>query len=73
MVERMVDRGGRAAIGARNMQNYALLSAAGETGKPCMLKRGLAATVTEWLQAADYLLAAGDGQVILCEARHPYV
>ncbi len=54
-------------IGARNMQNYVLLRAAGETGKPCILKRGLSATVTEWLQAADYLLAAGTGGVILCE------
>lgn len=54
-------------IGARNMQNYVLLRAAGETGKPCILKRGLSATVTEWLQAADYLLAAGTNDVILCE------
>jgi 3-deoxy-7-phosphoheptulonate synthase len=54
-------------IGARNMQNYALLKAVGETGKPCILKRGLAATVTEWLQAADYILATGNSQVILCE------
>lgn len=54
-------------IGTRNMQNYALLRAVGQSGKPCILKRGLAATVTEWLQAADYLLASGTGQVILCE------
>ena len=54
-------------IGARNMQNYALLRAVGQSNKPCILKRGLAATVTEWLQAADYLLAAGSTQVILCE------
>ncbi|MBM3187885.1 MAG: 3-deoxy-7-phosphoheptulonate synthase [Chloroflexi bacterium] len=54
-------------IGARNMQNYALLRAVGQSGKPCMLKRGLASTVTEWLQAADYLLAAGGRDVILCE------
>ncbi|NLG50352.1 MAG: 3-deoxy-7-phosphoheptulonate synthase [Chloroflexi bacterium] len=54
-------------IGARNMQNYSLLRAVGQTGKPCVLKRGLAATVTEWLQAADYLLASGESQVILCE------
>jgi len=53
-------------VGARNMQNYTLLRAVGQSGKPCLLKRGLAATVTEWLQAADYLLSAG-GQVILCE------
>jgi len=54
-------------IGARNMQNYALLHAVGTSGKPCLLKRGLAATVTEWLQAADYLLAAGGDHVVLCE------
>ncbi len=54
-------------IGARNMQNFSLLRAVGRTGKPCILKRGLSATVTEWLQAADYLLAAGSNQVILCE------
>lgn len=54
-------------VGARNMQNYALLSAVGKSGKPCMLKRGLASTVTEWLQAADYLLATGNDRVILCE------
>ena len=53
-------------IGTRNMQNYPLLRAVGQCGKPCVLKRGLAATVTEWLQAANYLLAAG-GDVILCE------
>jgi 3-deoxy-7-phosphoheptulonate synthase len=54
-------------IGARNMQNYPLLRAVGQSGRPCILKRGLAATVTEWLQAADYLLAAGNSQVVLCE------
>jgi 3-deoxy-7-phosphoheptulonate synthase len=54
-------------IGARNMQNYALLRAVGQSSKPCVLKRGLAATVTEWLQAADYVLAGGNAQVILCE------
>jgi 3-deoxy-7-phosphoheptulonate synthase len=54
-------------IGARNMQNYPLLRAAGSTGRPIVLKRGLAATVTEWLQAADYILAAGNPNVILCE------
>jgi 3-deoxy-7-phosphoheptulonate synthase len=54
-------------IGARNMQNYGLLRAVSQSGKPCILKRGLAATVTEWLQAADYLLAGGNGGVILCE------
>jgi 3-deoxy-7-phosphoheptulonate synthase len=54
-------------IGARNMQNYTLLRAVGQSGRTCILKRGLSATVTEWLQAADYLLASGQTQVILCE------
>ncbi len=66
-LDEMVDHVDVLQIGARNMQNYPLLSAAGKSGKPCILKRGLAATVTEWLQAADYLLATGNGQVILCE------
>ncbi len=54
-------------IGTRNMQNYPLLRAVGRSGRPCILKRGLASTVTEWLQAADYLLSSGNAQVILCE------
>jgi 3-deoxy-7-phosphoheptulonate synthase len=49
------------------MQNFALLKELSKTSKPVMLKRGLAATVTEWLTAADYLLAEGNQQVILCE------
>ncbi len=66
-VEEMADKVDILQVGARNMQNYTLLRAIGETNKPCMLKRGLSATVTEWLQAADYVLAAGTSQVILCE------
>ncbi len=54
-------------IGARSMQNFALLREVGETGKPTMLKRGIAATVDEWLMAAEYLLVAGNGNVVLCE------
>jgi 3-deoxy-7-phosphoheptulonate synthase len=54
-------------IGARNMQNYALLTEAGRSGLPVLLKRGLGATVQEWLQAAEYILATGNDQVILCE------
>lgn len=67
LLDLMADRVDILQIGARNMQNYALLQAVGESGKPCMLKRGLSATITEWLQAADYLLAAGSRDVILCE------
>jgi len=54
-------------VGARNMQNYALLTEIGKCRCPVLLKRGLSATVTEWLTAADYLLAGGNEQVILCE------
>ena len=54
-------------VGARNMQNYALLTEIGKSKRPVVLKRGLSATVTEWLTAADYLLAEGNDQVILCE------
>lgn len=54
-------------IGARNMQNYSLLKAAGRCGRPVLLKRGLSATVTELLLSAEYLLAEGNGDVILCE------
>ncbi len=54
-------------IGSRNMQNYSLLTAVGKSQKPVVLKRGFACTVTEWLTAADYLLAEGNDQVILCE------
>jgi len=54
-------------VGARNMQNYALLTEIGKSRCPVLLKRGLSATVTEWLTAADYLLAGGNEQVILCE------
>ena len=54
-------------IGARNMQNFELLKAVGATGRPVMLKRGLCATIEEWLMAAEYLLAHGAEDVILCE------
>jgi len=54
-------------IGARNMQNYSLLRAAGRAGKPVMLKRGMAATVKEWLLAAEYIVVEGEPRVMLCE------
>jgi len=54
-------------VGARNMQNFALLTRIGESKRPVILKRGFSCTVTEWLAAADYLLAEGNSQVILCE------
>ncbi len=54
-------------IGARNMQNFELLKLAGKIKKPIILKRGMSATIEEWLLAAEYILAAGNPQVILCE------
>jgi 3-deoxy-7-phosphoheptulonate synthase len=54
-------------IGARNMQNYPLLRRAGRLGKPVLLKRGMAATIDELLLAAEYVLAEGNEDVILCE------
>jgi chorismate mutase/prephenate dehydratase len=54
-------------IGARNMQNFPLLSAVGKVDRPVLLKRGLSSTIEEWLAAAEYVLAKGNGQVILCE------
>jgi len=54
-------------IGARNMQNFTLLRRAGQTGKPVLLKRGMYATLEEWLMAAEYIMAEGNNHVILCE------
>jgi 3-deoxy-7-phosphoheptulonate synthase len=54
-------------IGTRNMLNYALLHAVGESGKPTLLKRGMMSTVTELLMSAEYILSHGNHDVILCE------
>lgn len=54
-------------IGARNMQNFQLLKAVGRTNKPVLLKRGLAATINEWLNAAEYIMSEGNYNVALCE------
>lgn len=54
-------------IGARNMQNFYLLKEAGKTGLPILLKRGLSATIDEWLNAAEYIMAEGNPNVVLCE------
>jgi len=54
-------------IGARNMQNFVLLDEVGKTKKPVLLKRGLSSSIQEWLLAAEYVLAQGNEQVILCE------
>lgn len=54
-------------IGARNMQNFILLKEAGRSGLPVLLKRGLCATIDEWLNAAEYIMAEGNENVVLCE------
>jgi len=54
-------------VGARNMQNFELLKSVGRIGKPVLLKRGLSATIEEWLMSAEYILSEGNDQVILCE------
>ncbi len=71
MSESQVDAVGRYAhvfqIGARNMQNFPLLKVVGRAGLPVLLKRGLSATIEEWLMSAEYVLAEGNADVILCE------
>ena len=64
MVESYVDI---LQLGARNMQNYSLLKAVGKANKPVLLKRGLSATYKEFLSAAEYIVSAGNPNVILCE------
>ena len=54
-------------VGARNMQNYALLRKVGQSSKPVLLKRGFAATIEEWLMAAEYIMAEGNPNIIMCE------
>ena len=54
-------------VGARNMQNFQMLKALGKCPKPVMLKRGLSATISEWLNAAEYIMSGGNEQVIFCE------
>jgi 3-deoxy-7-phosphoheptulonate synthase len=62
-----LDRAALLQVGARNMQNFSLLNALSRLRRPVLLKRGPAATVEEWLLAAEYLLAGGNDQVVLCE------
>jgi len=54
-------------VGARNMQNFELLKELGKTNKPILLKRGLSATIEEWLMSAEYIMAGGNQKIILCE------
>jgi 3-deoxy-7-phosphoheptulonate synthase len=66
-VEKVAEVADVLQIGARNMQNFSLLKKVGTQDKPVLLKRGISATISEWLMAAEYLLAAGNQNVILCE------
>jgi 3-deoxy-7-phosphoheptulonate synthase len=66
-VERVAKHADILQIGARNMQNFPLLRAVGRSGKATMLKRGPSATIEEWLMAAEYIMHAGNPNVILCE------
>lgn len=54
-------------IGSRNMYNYPLLKEVGKTNKPVLLKRGMSATISEWIYAAEYIMAEGNSNIILCE------
>ena len=66
-VEKMAEKADVLQIGTRNMQNFALLSEAGRSQRPVLLKRGMSASIDELLQAAEYILAGGNQRVILCE------
>ncbi len=67
MIDRYVQDVDIIQVGARNMQNFHLLKALGKIDKPILLKRGLSATIEEWLMAAEYIMAGGNEKVILCE------
>ncbi len=67
MVETVAEYADMLQIGCRNMQNFPLLQVVGRAGKPVLLKRGFSATIEEWLLAAEYILSAGNPNVILCE------
>lgn len=66
-VEPVADYADCLQIGARNMQNFDLLREAGQTGKPVLIKRGWAATIDEWLKAAEYIASSGSLDILLCE------
>ena len=66
-VEKIAEVADVLQVGARNMQNFALLKKVGAQDKPVLLKRGMSATIDDWLMAAEYILAAGNSKVILCE------
>ena len=66
-IEEFLDKVDLIQVGARNMQNFALLKELGKTKKPILLKRGMSATIEEWLMAAEYIMSEGNENVILCE------
>jgi 3-deoxy-7-phosphoheptulonate synthase len=66
-IDKMIDYVDILQVGARNMQNFNLLSALGQVRKPILLKRGLSATIQEWLLAAEYIMSGGNYEIILCE------
>ncbi len=66
-IERFVEDVDLIQVGARNMQNFELLKELGKTRKPILLKRGLSATIEEWVMSAEYIMAGGNDNVILCE------
>ncbi len=66
-IDEFVERVDVLQVGARNMQNFDLLKQLGKTNKPILLKRGIAATIEEWLMSAEYIMAGGNENVILCE------
>ncbi|MDO0823004.1 3-deoxy-7-phosphoheptulonate synthase [Desulfosporosinus nitroreducens] len=66
-IERIGEVADMFQIGSRNMQNYTLLTEVGKTKHPVLLKRGLASTLEEWIYAAEYIMAEGNDQVVLCE------
>jgi 3-deoxy-7-phosphoheptulonate synthase len=66
-IEKMLEYVDILQVGARNMQNFNLLSALGQVRKPILLKRGMSATIQEWLLAAEYIMAGGNYDIILCE------
>src|SRR5262249_60630571 len=66
-VDLLAEKADTRQVGGRNLQNFALLEAVGHVRKPVMLKRGLSATIQEFLMAAEYIVAKGNYQVVLCE------
>jgi len=66
-IDKFIEKVDLIQVGARNMQNFALLKELGKTTKPILLKRGLSSTIEEWLMSAEYIMAGGNPNVILCE------